>query len=152
MYHDVQLYNHDVREFLILARTWFAFGLPSKTRCDISGIKALLTVGLLTYTRMVALRTIDLYSHLDLWCHFKSWLSWPILCSSFIYILILQIFISLCFWFTCWSYSSILTLVLTMSFVDGPSRCIARKSVIPFLPLALRSAHCDAWWQVSLAT
>jgi hypothetical protein len=23
-----------VREFLILARTWFAFGLPSKTRCD----------------------------------------------------------------------------------------------------------------------
>jgi hypothetical protein len=28
------LCNHHVREFLILARTWFAFGLPSKTRCD----------------------------------------------------------------------------------------------------------------------
>jgi hypothetical protein len=28
------LYNHCVREFLILARTWFAFGLPSKTWCD----------------------------------------------------------------------------------------------------------------------
>jgi hypothetical protein len=28
------LCNRCVREFLILARTWFAFGLPSKTRCD----------------------------------------------------------------------------------------------------------------------
>ena len=28
------LCNHYVREFLILARTWFAFGLPSKTGCD----------------------------------------------------------------------------------------------------------------------
>jgi hypothetical protein len=44
----------------------FAFGLPSKTGCDISGIKALLTVGPLTNTRMVALRTIDPYSYLDL--------------------------------------------------------------------------------------
>ena len=66
MCDDVQLCNHCVHEFLILARTWFAFGLPSKTGCDISGIKALLTVGLLTLTRMVALRTIDLYSYLDL--------------------------------------------------------------------------------------
>jgi hypothetical protein len=31
---DVQLCNHCVREFLILARTWFTFDLPSKTRCD----------------------------------------------------------------------------------------------------------------------
>jgi hypothetical protein len=37
--------NCCVRELLILARTWFAFGLPSKTRCDIGGIKAVLTVG-----------------------------------------------------------------------------------------------------------
>jgi hypothetical protein len=37
-----------------------------KTGCDISGIKALLTVGPLTWTRMVALRTIDPYSYLDL--------------------------------------------------------------------------------------
>jgi hypothetical protein len=37
-----------------------------------------------------------------------------ILCYITIYILILQKF-------TFWSYSSILTLVLTMSFVDGPS-------------------------------
>jgi hypothetical protein len=39
------LCNRCVREFLILARTWFAFGLPSKTGCDISGIRAVLTVG-----------------------------------------------------------------------------------------------------------
>jgi hypothetical protein len=42
------LCNFCVRELLILARTWFTFGLPSKTRCDISGIKAMLTVGPLT--------------------------------------------------------------------------------------------------------
>jgi hypothetical protein len=42
------------------------FGLPSKTGCDISGIKALLTVGPLTYTRMVVLRAIDLYPYLYL--------------------------------------------------------------------------------------
>jgi hypothetical protein len=42
------LCNRRVRDFLILARTWFAFGLPSKTRCDVSGIKAVLTVGPLT--------------------------------------------------------------------------------------------------------
>jgi hypothetical protein len=29
------LCNYRVRELLILARTWFAFGLPSKTGCDI---------------------------------------------------------------------------------------------------------------------
>jgi hypothetical protein len=34
MCDDVQLGNHCVREFMILARTWFAFGLPSKTGCD----------------------------------------------------------------------------------------------------------------------
>ena len=28
------LFNCCVRELLILARTWFAFGLPSKTGCD----------------------------------------------------------------------------------------------------------------------
>jgi hypothetical protein len=28
------LCNRRVREFLILARTWYAFGLPSKTGCD----------------------------------------------------------------------------------------------------------------------
>jgi hypothetical protein len=42
------LCNCCVHELLILARTWFAFGLPSKTGCDISGIKAVLTVGPLT--------------------------------------------------------------------------------------------------------
>jgi hypothetical protein len=40
--------NCCVREFLILARTWFTFGLPSKTGCDISVIIALLTVRPLT--------------------------------------------------------------------------------------------------------
>jgi hypothetical protein len=34
MCDDVQLCNHYVREFLILTRTWFAFGLPSKSGCD----------------------------------------------------------------------------------------------------------------------
>jgi hypothetical protein len=34
MCDDVQLCNCCVRELLILARTWFAFDLPSKTRCD----------------------------------------------------------------------------------------------------------------------
>jgi hypothetical protein len=33
---DVQLCNRCVREFLILACTWFTFGLPSKTECDTS--------------------------------------------------------------------------------------------------------------------
>jgi hypothetical protein len=37
MCDDVQLCNRYVRKFLILARTWFAFGLPSKTRCDRQG-------------------------------------------------------------------------------------------------------------------
>jgi hypothetical protein len=31
---DVQLCNCCVHELLILARTWFAFGLPYKTGCD----------------------------------------------------------------------------------------------------------------------
>jgi hypothetical protein len=34
MCDDVQLYNCCVREFMILACTWFAFSLPSKTGCD----------------------------------------------------------------------------------------------------------------------
>jgi hypothetical protein len=34
MCDDVQLCNRCVREFLILARTWFTFGLSSKTGCD----------------------------------------------------------------------------------------------------------------------
>jgi hypothetical protein len=34
MRDDVQLCNRCVREFLILACTWSAFGLPSKTGCD----------------------------------------------------------------------------------------------------------------------
>jgi hypothetical protein len=35
MCDDVQICNRCVREFLILAHTWFTFGLPSKTGCDI---------------------------------------------------------------------------------------------------------------------
>jgi hypothetical protein len=34
MCDDVQLCNHHVREFLILAHTRFTFNLPSKTGCD----------------------------------------------------------------------------------------------------------------------
>jgi hypothetical protein len=33
------LFNRCVRELLILARTWFAFGLPSKTVCDTYKLK-----------------------------------------------------------------------------------------------------------------
>jgi hypothetical protein len=57
--------NCCVRELLILARTWFAFGLPYKTGCDIGGIKVVLTVGPLALSRMVTLRIIDPYYHLD---------------------------------------------------------------------------------------
>jgi hypothetical protein len=35
---DVQLCNCCVRELLILARTWFAFGLLSKTGCDMKSL------------------------------------------------------------------------------------------------------------------
>jgi hypothetical protein len=48
MCDDVQLCNRRVCEFLILAHTWFAFGLPSKIVCDISGFKIMLIVGPLT--------------------------------------------------------------------------------------------------------
>jgi hypothetical protein len=41
MCDDVQLCNRYVREFLILVRTWFASGLPSKTGCDINHIRTL---------------------------------------------------------------------------------------------------------------
>jgi hypothetical protein len=43
---DVQLCNRCVCEFLILARTWFAFGLPSQTGCDniISILDVLFTI------------------------------------------------------------------------------------------------------------
>jgi hypothetical protein len=34
----IHLCNCCVRELLILARTWFAFGLPSKTWCDREGL------------------------------------------------------------------------------------------------------------------
>jgi hypothetical protein len=35
---DVQLCNRCVREFLIMTRTWFTLGLPSRTGCDIPGL------------------------------------------------------------------------------------------------------------------
>jgi hypothetical protein len=43
-----RLCNSFLSEFLIMARTRFAFGFPFETECDISGIKAVLTVGPLT--------------------------------------------------------------------------------------------------------
>jgi uncharacterized integral membrane protein len=43
-----------------------------------------------------------------------------VILTNSILLLILQNFVALSFLFTCWSYSSSLTLVLTMSFVDGP--------------------------------
>jgi hypothetical protein len=45
------LCNCCVRELLILERTWFAFGLPSKTGCDnISGYRRQYIVGSLFYS------------------------------------------------------------------------------------------------------
>jgi hypothetical protein len=38
------LCNRRVCEFLILARTWFAFSFPSKTGSDISAIRVVLVV------------------------------------------------------------------------------------------------------------
>jgi hypothetical protein len=65
---------------------------------------------------MVILRTIDPYSYLDLRVlskvgHFDQ-----------LYVIYLsqKSFVSLFFLLTFWSHSSIFTLVLTMSFVDGP--------------------------------
>jgi hypothetical protein len=69
---------------------------------------------------MAALRTINPYSYLDLGVISKvGYLDqfYVILLSIF---LSYKNFVSLCFLFTCWSHSSTLTLVLTMSFVDGP--------------------------------
>jgi hypothetical protein len=40
------LCNRCVREFLILARIWFAFGLPSKIGCDISDIEVWWPMGI----------------------------------------------------------------------------------------------------------
>jgi hypothetical protein len=66
-------------------------------------------------TRMVALRTIDLYPHLDLNVLSKVGHLDPF----YVIYLSHKIFVSLFFLFIFWSYSSNHTLVLTMSFVDG---------------------------------
>jgi hypothetical protein len=65
---------------------------------------------------MVALRTIDPYSYLDLSVFSKV----GYLDQLYVIYLSQKGFISLLFLFTFWSHSSTLTLVLTMSFVDGP--------------------------------
>jgi hypothetical protein len=45
---NVQLCNCCVRELLILPRTWFVFGLPSKTGCDIDFLASYSTLCLRT--------------------------------------------------------------------------------------------------------
>jgi hypothetical protein len=64
---------------------------------------------------MVALRTIDLYPYLDLSVLSKV----GHLDQFYVIYLSHKNFVALFFLFTFWSYSSTLTLVLTMSFVDG---------------------------------
>jgi hypothetical protein len=64
---------------------------------------------------MVALRTIDLYPYLDLSVISKV----AQLDQLYVITHLTKVFVSLFFLFTCWSYSSTLTLVLMMSFVDG---------------------------------
>jgi hypothetical protein len=51
------LCNCCVRELLILARTWFAFGLPSKTGCDIYAFNCHMDplVGLICFYVVVSL-------------------------------------------------------------------------------------------------
>jgi hypothetical protein len=67
---------------------------------------------------MVALRTIDPYSYLDLSAFSKV----GHLEQLYDYLLTSKVFfVSLFFLFTFWSNSSTLTLVLTMSIVDGSS-------------------------------
>jgi hypothetical protein len=65
---------------------------------------------------MVTLRTIDPYSYLDLRVLSKV----GHLDQLYVIYLSQKSFVSLLFLFTFWSHSSTLTLVLTMSFVDGP--------------------------------
>jgi hypothetical protein len=64
---------------------------------------------------MVALRTIDIYSYLDLRVLSKV----GHLDQLYVIYLSQKKFVSLFFLFTFWSHSSTLTLVLTMSSVDG---------------------------------
>ena len=64
---------------------------------------------------MVALRTIDPYSHLAFGVTSKV----GHLDQFYVIYLSHKNFVALFFLFTFWSYSSTLTLVLTMSFVDG---------------------------------
>jgi hypothetical protein len=65
------LCNCCVRELLILARTWFAFGLPSKTGCDISGIKAVLTVGPLAWSSIGRFKNLLTITSPHPWFYFK---------------------------------------------------------------------------------
>jgi hypothetical protein len=67
---------------------------------------------------MLALRTIDPYSYLDLSVFSKV----GHLDQFYVIYLSQKVFAPLSFQFTFWSHSSILTLVLTMSFVDGSSQ------------------------------
>jgi hypothetical protein len=69
---------------------------------------------------MAVLRTIDPHSHLDLWCHFKSRSSQPTLCYTTMYILhIAKALFCFAYGLLADHISSILTLMLTTSFVDG---------------------------------
>jgi hypothetical protein len=65
---------------------------------------------------MVDLRTIDPYSYLDLRVFSKV----GHLGQLYVIYLSKKSLVSFLFLFTFWSHSSTLTLVLTMSFVDGP--------------------------------
>jgi hypothetical protein len=47
------LCNCCVRELLILARTWFVFGLPSKTGCDIVSLIFIQQPGKMTVTKLL---------------------------------------------------------------------------------------------------
>jgi hypothetical protein len=61
------LCNRRVREFLILARTWFAFGLPSKTGCDRSLCHNIYqTQGEICVTFIIAKISLDLMADYNL--------------------------------------------------------------------------------------
>jgi hypothetical protein len=115
MCDDVQLCNRCVHEFLILALTWFAFGLPSKTSCD------KFFAPLHTTTKWCSREEeLDAHQHgKDDAGRVQDAGSVLVILTNSMLFLIPQIFVSLFFLFTCWSYSFTLTLVLTMSFADG---------------------------------
>jgi hypothetical protein len=71
---DVQLCNCCVHELLILARTWFAFGLPYKTGCD--NLSSMVRAGQDKMWRIIqvwATQTRNTLRHVSWWMCIARW-------------------------------------------------------------------------------